>query len=185
MPEAAAIRPLVKADLRMLLEWRNHPSIREVMLTSQEIGKAEHSAWFDRVSHDSSRRLLVVETGAGPFGFVQFSHVAPGGVSDWGFYTRPDAPKGSGQLLGLTALDHAFFELQLHKVCGQVIARNDASNRFHRRVGFRKEGYLRDQHRSDGHYESLVCFGLLETEWPQARADIVSSLTWSNQGDQP
>jgi UDP-4-amino-4,6-dideoxy-N-acetyl-beta-L-altrosamine N-acetyltransferase len=184
MPETATIRPLIAQDLPQVLGWRNDPAIRNVMFTSREIGFDEHQAWFERVYQDPTRRLLIVETQDGPLGFVQFSAVEDEGVSDWGFYARPDAPKGSGRLLGLTSLDHAFFSLHLHKVCGQAIARNQASIGLHKRLGFHEEGLLREQHRINGAFESVFCFGLLRSEWSETRLELLSRMKSHNQGAQ-
>lgn len=149
----------------MVLVWRNHPDVRRFMFTQHEIGLEEHRNWFAKASMDTSRRLLIVEEAKQPIGYVQFSKVADGGIADWGFYVRPDAPKGTGRILGTMALNHAFGPLKLHKVCGQAIACNQASIAFHQRLGFVLEGVLRDQQRISGSYYNLHCFGLLGNEW--------------------
>lgn len=159
------VRAVREEDLPALLAWRNHPQVRAFMFSRHEIGLDEHRAWFAGASQDDTRRLLIVEDDGGPLGFVQFADVVPGGISDWGFYARPDAPKGTGRKMGAAALGHAFSALQLHKVCGQAIAGNTASIALHRALGFAQEGVLRDQHQIEGAYHSLICFGLLEQEW--------------------
>jgi RimJ/RimL family protein N-acetyltransferase len=102
---------------------------------------------------------------ADPLGFVQFNSVCQGGIADWGFYARPDAPRGSGTKLGHTALAHAFKNLGLHKVCGQAFESNVASIAFHQKLGFREEGRLLEQQRIANQYHTLFCFGLLAREW--------------------
>jgi RimJ/RimL family protein N-acetyltransferase len=135
------------------------------MFTQHEISLEEHRNWFAKISLDTSRCLLVVEEERQAIGYVQFSQVSDGGIADWGFYLRPNAPKGTGRKLGTLALNHAFGPLKLHKVCGQAIAINQASIVFHQRLGFVQEGVLRDQQRIEGAYHSLHCFGLLSIEW--------------------
>lgn len=149
----------------MLLTWRNHPDVRRYMFTRHEIGLVEHHKWFAKASKDASRRLLIVEESKQAIGYVQFSRVVDGGISDWGFYVRPNAPKGTGLKLGVVSLNYAFEQLKLYKVCGQVIAPNNVSINFHLRLGFFQEGVLRDQQQVDGSYHSLHCFGLLANEW--------------------
>lgn len=165
MSESFSIRELAFEDLPMILSWRNHESIRRFMLTQHEIDLEEHRNWFSAAKMDATRRLLIVEDGAIPLGFVQLSHVTASGVADWGFYVRPDAPRGSGLKLGKAALNYAFCELMLHKICGSVIQSNKASISFHQRLGFAKEGVLRDQQNIAGVYHSLVCFGMIAHEW--------------------
>jgi len=173
MPDICRVRRLDVQDLPVVLSWRNHPSVRSFMFSQHEITLEEHRAWFERASADPARRLLIVEDETGPLGFVQFSDVAENGIADWGFYACPGAPKGTGRRLGTAALDYAFAELGLHKVCGQAITTNEASIRMHRGLGFVEEGILRDQKYVNGVYYSLVCFGLLKHEWlgmPQNRS---------------
>ena len=165
MTEAGSVRLLTYEDLPTLLAWRNHLDVRRFMLTQHEITLEEHQRWFSAASQDSTRRLLIVEDAHGAIGFVQFSSVGPGSVAEWGFYARPDAAKGSGRKIGFAALDYAFQGLRLHKVCGQAIERNVTSIAFHKRLGFQQEGVLREQVRIEGTYHTLLCFGMLATEW--------------------
>jgi UDP-4-amino-4,6-dideoxy-N-acetyl-beta-L-altrosamine N-acetyltransferase len=169
IPEACRLRPMAEDDLARVLPWRNHPDVRRYMLSSHEIGIDEHRRWFERASSDSQRQLLIAEESGQPFGFVQFSGAAPGGVAEWGFYVAPGSPKGAGTRLCRGALRVAFEELLVHKVCGQVLASNAASVRFHTALGFQQEGILREQHCADGQYHDLICFGLLRPEWLQSR----------------
>lgn len=165
MFERCHIRAVTQDDLPMLLTWRNHPSVRRFMFTQHEISPEEHLNWYAKASQDKSRRLLIVEEANCPIGYVQFDHVTPGGISHWGFYKCPDAPRGSGSKLGHVALTHAFSTLQLHKVCGQAIEGNAASKAFHQSLGFIQEGVLRDQYCHNFIYHSVICFGLLQAEW--------------------
>lgn len=163
--ERCNIRTMAAADIPAVLAWRNHPDIRRYMMTQHEITLDEHQAWFEGASQDATRRLLIVEERQVALGFVHFSDVSEGGVCNWGFYVAPGAPRGSGTKLGATALDFAFGQLALHKVCGQALDYNDASIRMHGKLGFRKEGNLREHHRIGAAYHALICFGLLRREW--------------------
>ena len=159
------IRPMVHADLELVLTWRNHPDIRRYMYTQHEITLAEHQRWFERTLPDPKKHLLVFETNHQPLGFVNFNETGVGGIADWGFYAAPDAPKGSGRQLGRAALNHAFTQLKLHKICGQALAYNERSIQFHQTLGFQQEGILRDQHFDGERHHHVICFGLLGHEW--------------------
>lgn len=159
------IRPMVCADLELVLTWRNHPDIRRYMYTQHEITLAEHQRWFERTLPDPKKHLLVFETNHQPLGFVNFNETGIGGIADWGFYAAPDAPKGSGRQLGRAALNHAFTQLKLHKICGQALAYNERSIQFHQTLGFQQEGILRDQHFDGERHHHVICFGLLGHEW--------------------
>ncbi len=165
------IRELNWSDLDLILAWRNHPNVRQFMFTQHEISLDEHRHWFLKVSQDASHRQCIVEVEEQPIGYVQFSHVAEGGVADWGFYAAPEALKGTGKIIGTAALDYAFSELKLHKVCGQAIQTNKVSIEFHLKLGFIQEGILREHQQIEGIYHNLFCFGLLASEWHQKNID--------------
>ena len=163
----------------MVLSWRNHPAVQRYMLTKHEINLQEHLNWFARVKEDKKRQQLIVLDGSGPLGFVQFNPVCQGGIVDWGFYARPDAPKGSGRKLGHVTLSYAFKALGLHKVCGQVIESNLASIALHQKLGFTEEGRLREQQRIANQYHTVFFFGLLARDW-QKRQETQDKTNASN-----
>lgn len=162
---ASRVRPMTQEDLERVLRWRNHPEVRRYMYTQHEIGPDEHRRWFEQAAQDPARHLLVFEWDDEPLGLVNFHQIAAGCIADWGFYAAPEAPKGTGRRLGQAALQYAFAEADLHKVCGRSLAYNERSIRFHRSLGFVQEGILRQQHFDGEHYHDVVCFGLLASEW--------------------
>ncbi len=165
MPNNCSIRPLVQGDLIDLLQWRNHPKVRSYMLNQHQIDINEHNDWFHRASMDETRKLFIVEENQIPIGFVQFSGVCSRGMADWGFYTKPNSPKGSGLKLGYTALEHAFKVLELQKVCGRCIENNLPSISFHKKLGFQIENALPNQQMYERERHKLICFYLLSNEW--------------------
>lgn len=175
MFDRCVARPLVQDDLALILFWRNHPQIRRHMLTRHEISPDEHAQWFERASGDPRKKLLIIEEAGVALGFVNFSGVEPNGVADWGFYAAPGAAKGSGKKICATALNTAFDDFMLHKVCGQALESNAASAGLHLALGFSQEGRLREHSWMDQGYQDLLCFGLLRREWmaaPTAPSDL-------------
>ena len=166
---AARLQDLTEKDLEQVLQMRNHPEIRRYMLTNSEITTQEHQLWFERASKDPSIKLLTFYLGDICSGFVQLKKTASPKIANWGFYVNPNAPKGAGTVLGISALTHAFEILNLHKLCGQALAPNDASKRLHTKLGFRQEGIAREQHFDGQTFQDLICFGILKDEWTVAK----------------
>lgn len=160
-----ALRPMLHTDLPMVRAWRNHPNVRQYMYNAHEITENEHAQWFEKSVTNKDRHLLIFMLQGIALGFVNITQTAPGGIADWGFYLAPDAPKGSGQILGRAALAHAFTTLHFHKVCGQVLSANTKSVLFHQRLGFQQEGLLHEQHYDGIHYHDVIHFGLLHHLW--------------------
>ena len=160
---SGSVRRMVAADLDAVLRWRNHADVRRHMYTQHEITPAEHRAWFERASADPRRHLLIFEAAGVPAGFVSFALGDEAGVADWGFYLAPEAARGQGQALGAAALEFAFKELKLGKVCGEALEDNERSIKFHERLGFAREGVLRRA--AAGQTVGIVRFGLAASAW--------------------
>lgn len=161
------VRKMTESDLKQVLAWRNHLEIRRFMYTQHEISLEEHTRWFTQASQNPEKHLLIFEIDENPCGFINIHQIAGGGIADWGFYTAPDAPKGTGKALGQAALKFAFSVIRVHKLCGQALAFNERSARFHLSLGFHREGLLRQHHFDGQNYHDVVCFGLLANEWHQ------------------
>lgn len=164
MPEQQ-LRAMTETDLELVLQWRNHSSVRRYMYTTHEISMDEHRNWFAGACVDPNIDLFIYEDDAQALGFVNITRTRCREVADWGFYLAPSAPKGSGRALGNQALTYAFANLNLHKVCGQALGFNERSIAFHKALGFTEEGRLREQHCDDREFHDVVCFGLINSEW--------------------
>lgn len=159
------IRHMHEDDLAMILKWRNHSEVRRYMYTQHEITENEHATWFASASRNIHKHLLIFEMDAVPTGSVTLNCQDNNKIADWGFYLAPNAERGSGTALGCAALDYAFDQLGIHKICGQAIDFNERSIRFHQRMGFSIEGTLRDQFFDGQDYHAVLCYGLLRSEW--------------------
>ncbi|SDH58756.1 UDP-4-amino-4,6-dideoxy-N-acetyl-beta-L-altrosamine N-acetyltransferase [Pseudomonas panipatensis] len=160
-----SLRPLERADLPLVLSWRNHPAISRYMCNQHHIELEEHLRWFERVSQDPRQELLIYEVGDRPWGYLNFTHKAQGEIAEWGFYVAPDAQRGTGTCMTSSALRFAFANRGLHKLSAQVLAYNERSIHLHRKLGFQQEGLLRAQHFCGEKYHDIYCFGLLASEW--------------------
>lgn len=165
------LRPLDKTDLTQVLEWRNSPEVRAFMYTSREISRDEHASWFELLQRDRSRHTWIFEAAGVPTGVVNLTRIDEAvREAHWGFYVRPGAPKGSGTRLGQLALAEAFGPLSLNRVIGEVLASNDASLRFHRKLGFEHQRILHAHHTDGETAHDVHVFSLRREVWLRGRA---------------
>ncbi|WP_173776327.1 GNAT family N-acetyltransferase [Candidatus Promineifilum breve] len=73
--------------------------------------------------------------------------------------------RGAGGQIMRAALRIAFEEMGMHRVDLGVFDFNAPAIACYERVGFRREGLLRDSRRSGDHYWSLILMSILEDEW--------------------
>ena len=159
------LRKMTLTDLEQVLAWRNHDSIRLMMFSTNLISLEVHKSWYEKASVDPNRHLLIYEVEGKAAGFVQLTCIGASGISEWGFYTDPAAPKGTGKNMAKLVMPYVFQQLNLHKICGQVLSFNQRSVRYHEQLGFKLEGRLREQHYDGKAYHDVLCFGLLRTDW--------------------
>ncbi|WP_425045265.1 UDP-4-amino-4,6-dideoxy-N-acetyl-beta-L-altrosamine N-acetyltransferase [Primorskyibacter sp. S87] len=172
------LRPMREPDLARVLDWRNHPSIRGNMYTQHEITMDEHRAWWSRVKDSPKACFYIYEWQSQPLGYVAFSEIAPAtGTATWGFYTAPDAPKGTGSLLSLAAMDEAFGPLGLRKLSGEAIGRNAASIGLHESFGFQREGLFRAHVLIGGTFDDVIRLALFSDDWAALRPAKLRTLT--------
>ena len=165
--EECRLRPIEWDDLEKILKWRNSERIRANMYTDHIISLEEHRAWFERSKLQTTSVYLVFDVQDQPAGLVYFTDIDKNNSkSHWGFYLgEENIPRGSGTVMGVLGLDYAFTQLKIRKLCGEAFAFNDASIRFHKRLGFSEEGRFIKHVLRRGVYEDVVSFALFREDW--------------------
>ena len=67
-------------------------------------------------------------------------------------------------------IDFAFRKMQLHRLEADIDPRNVASAKILERLGFQKEGLLRERWIVDGEVSNSALYGLLAAEWKHAQS---------------
>mgnify|MGYP000639041833 CR=1 FL=1 len=181
MPDSKHIRPseldfgnlrvMAERDLEQVLAWRNHASIRLHMYTQHEITFDEHLSWWNRVSESPNYALFIFERMQRPMGYVAFSEITQKNTTaTWGFYTAPDAPKGTGSLMTFAAMEMAFGPLRLPKLDAEILDENTASLQLHKSFGFLSQGLIRNSRLVGDELVSVHRFTLDSDRWKQLRS---------------
>ena len=165
--------PLRSDDLATLHAWQNDPEVRDpIMGFRGPLQRETASAWIEQLRADNLRTRVV-------FG-IYYSDVLKGVAQlhgiDWvhrtaafGIYigARSDRGAGLGFVASSLLLDYAFAALDLARVSLTVLAGN-AATRLYERLGFVREGLLRQAFFLDGQREDVACYAMLRREWPGA-----------------
>jgi RimJ/RimL family protein N-acetyltransferase len=65
-----------------------------------------------------------------------------------------------------------FDELQLQKLCGEVLAFNLPVLNMHKKFGFVQEGVFRKHVLKGDDFEDVVCISILREEWEATKAEL-------------
>ena len=152
-------------EARMVLRWRNSPQIRKWMYDSHKISWDEHSKFIESLKHQNQKFYYLVKRKNEYLGVINLVKV------DWknknaylGIYVAPEKI-GMGRRLGRVLLKLAFEFFHLHTLKLEVIKDNFRAITFYKKLGFKKEGELKEFVIRNGRWKNVIVMGMTENEY--------------------
>ncbi|HWH82013.1 MAG TPA: GNAT family N-acetyltransferase [Burkholderiaceae bacterium] len=179
--ERLRVRLVEEADLPGLFAVNGDPEVTQYLPYETWRSPADGQAWFERMAGiqvtGNAHQFVVVRKDSGEvigscllFRFDQRSARAELGYvlgrAHWGHGLMREA------LVAL--LGCAFGALALRRIEAEIDPRNAASLRLIERLGFAREGLLRQRWVAKGEARDVVIHGLLADEWRSRRAAAAS-----------
>jgi RimJ/RimL family protein N-acetyltransferase len=164
------LRPLEREDALTIQPWFNDPEISQFLLRRRPMTLRDEEQFLERIAHsDSDIALGIVRRDVdqliGCMGLHNFNHrnrnatfgISIGDKSAWGC--------GFGTEATALLMEYAFAALNLHRVTLQVFEYNERAIRTYEKLGFRKEGVMREENYCNGRYWDTIVMGLLRQDW--------------------
>lgn len=164
-----ALVPVERDDLPLLFNWINDRDLVVLSAPFRPIDGPRHESWFESMLKRDDVHLFGirhVESGR-LIGSCQLLGVHP--IHRHAeLQVRIGEADARGRGYGTQALEllvrFGFVDLHLHRISLHVFADNAVAIRTYEKVGFRREGVLRDAAYVDGRYVDVVIMGILKTE---------------------
>jgi [ribosomal protein S5]-alanine N-acetyltransferase len=166
------LRPLTDADVPELFRIFSNQEVTRYW-GSPSLKSVDEAAGLLQTIHEGLRTRRLFQWGIGPtsgdelWGTCTLLHMD--GVnrrSELGFALgREHWGRGTALEAVAAIIDWSFRTLGLHRLEADVDPRNERSLRLLERLGFRREGYLRERYHQDGETQDTVFLGLLAHEW--------------------
>lgn len=171
---AVDLRALEREDAPQLQRWINDAEVnrtlqihRPMSLAAEEgfierSGNSEHDVVFGIVERATSR--LIGTTGLHRIDFKNRHGgfgIAIGDKQTWG--------KGYGTEATFLVTRYGFETLNLNRIWLHVYDFNPAGMRCYEKVGYAREGVLRQDHFSEGRYADTIVMAILRREWDGLR----------------
>lgn len=173
MNQLGILRNIADEELELMRAWRNEPSVRANMYTQHEIEFKEHLKWWGKTKARTDQKYFMYEFEGAPVGISAFTRIdTKNRNSSWSFYASPSAPKGTGSKMEFLMIEHAFKELQLHKLYCEVLAFNTPVIKLHQKFGFKIEGVFKEQYKVNYDFVDTYRLGILATEWQKLRKTL-------------
>ncbi|HKP37798.1 MAG TPA: GNAT family protein [Pyrinomonadaceae bacterium] len=168
--ERLALTQVTQADLPVLLEWINNRELVSFNAPYKPVSEREHHEWFQSIQQRSDTRLFAIRRlgDAKLIGSCQLHTINPvSGSAE--LQIRLGDPAEFGQGYGTEAvrllLKFGFNDLKLRRIYLQVFATNLRAIRVYEKVGFVREGVLRQAAYINGEYLDVVMMGILFDEY--------------------
>ncbi len=169
------LRPLEHADVPQVTQWINDPEITRTLLMYRPMSSHDEEAWIASLGSSTDDIVLGValqdgDTLIGTVGLHRIDWknrhasfgILIGEKSEWG--------KGYGtEATGLMTA-YAFDTLNLNRVWLHVYEHNDRGRRAYEKVGFQREGVLRQETYRQGRYYDAFIMAILRQDWEQRQA---------------
>jgi diamine N-acetyltransferase len=168
------LRPIERDDASLITPWINDPEVRPFIRRNRPLNLAGEVEFIDHINRDESTLglVIVVKEGDRPIGVTGLHGIDPINRSaEFGITIGDKASwsKGLGAEVTRAIVDHAFGALNLNRVALFVYEYNARGIRCYEKVGFRKEGVLRQEHFHDGRYWDTIVMSMLRSEWDALR----------------
>ena len=169
LPEVKiTIRKFERSDIPKKVEWINNPANNQFLHYDIPICVEKTEKWFDSHVCDNTRFDAVIEVDGVPVGTIGLLcidrknskaeyYIAMGEIN----YKGKGVAKEASKLI----LNYGFENLGLNRIYLFTEAENVSAQKLFERVGFLREGIIRQDIVSHGKYIDRVVYGFLREEW--------------------
>jgi UDP-4-amino-4,6-dideoxy-N-acetyl-beta-L-altrosamine N-acetyltransferase len=153
-------------DSETLFRWINDPEVVRFNAAYRPVHWANHEDWVRSLGKTATRVVFAIRVAEKLTGVVQLIDIDP--IHRSAELTirighETDRGKGYGTEALKLAVDHAWRDLNLHRVWLRVFEDNARAMEAYRKAGFEREGLMREAAHIDGRYVGLVIMAILRT----------------------
>ena len=156
----------------LVCKWMNDPKVRHYSRNMWPITLEQVKKWFEPAPDRQMREFIVFTVyhkhAKRPIGSIGFNHINWVSRNANIFLTIGESEfwgKGIAGEASKLLINYGFTELNLHKIYSGVFTPNKRSLRAAEKLGFEKEGVLKEEMYVDGQYHDIHKFALFKRDW--------------------
>ncbi len=157
-------------DIEWMRDNINDPEVRKTITARYPTNTKQEKEFFEDVASKREEGVhLIIAREKKRIGMISLFDInRDEGRAEIGIWVTPSKQaRGHGTKACELITDYGFRELRLHRIYARVLENNPASLKMFEKLGFEKEGALRDHGFIDGDYRNMHVFGILRGEWKQ------------------
>ncbi len=162
------VRKFERTDIPKKVVWINNPENNQFLHYDIPISVAGTEKWFESHVNDTNRYDAVMEADGVPVGTIGLLNVdRKNSKAEFYIALGEITYKGKGvaQEASRLILSYGFEKLGLNRIYLYTEIDNIAAQKLFEKIGFIKEGIIRQDIVSHGKYVDRVAYGYLKEEW--------------------
>lgn len=163
-----SIRKFEKRDISDKIRWINDPRNHTYLHYDLPLEYEKTAAWFEKNKDRTDRYDAVIEADGKPVGVIGLLGIDLKNNKAEYYITLGEADyqgKGIAKQASLLLLKYAFEERGLNRVYLYTETENLSGQRLFERVGFVREGVLKDDLMRDGGYVDRYVYAICKNDW--------------------
>lgn len=162
------IRKFERSDIKKKVEWINNSENNQFLHYDIPLSVEKTERWFDSHIGDDTRYDAVIEADGVPVGTIGLLSIdRKNSKAEYYIAMGEAAYKGKGVAKDASRLilSFGFEELGLNRIYLFTEAGNTSAQKLFERLGFVREGVIRQDIRSHGRYVDRIAYGFLREDW--------------------
>jgi RimJ/RimL family protein N-acetyltransferase len=164
------IRILEESDISTTVKWMNDIEISNIMGYLPVFSLHSQLEWFRQVESDKTRYIFAICNNTtsehiGNVGLGNIDYINRHCMFNIFIYDHRNRCRGIGIEAAELALEFAFNKLNMNKVFLQTSEKFAEAIRLYQKLGFVREGIMRQHYYSNGKYEDKIMYSLLRSEF--------------------
>ncbi|OHD98040.1 MAG: UDP-4-amino-4,6-dideoxy-N-acetyl-beta-L-altrosamine N-acetyltransferase [Sulfurimonas sp. RIFCSPHIGHO2_12_FULL_36_9] len=128
---------LTLEEKKMILSWRNHPSIKQWMYNSDDILLENHLNFIETLKSCADKLYFLVKLDDDYIGVIDFTNIdKESKSSEFGLYANIEL-KGMGKVLLNSICEYGFHALNINKLIAEVFAKNEKAINLYKKFNFK------------------------------------------------
>lgn len=172
--ERIRLRAIERDDIPRFVDWLNDPEVTAGLYVHLPMSSMEETRWFENLSNlPAEERALAIEVRLPDGGWL---HIGNAGLhqiertnrtAEFGIFigNKQYWNNGYGSEVTQLMLRHGFDTLNLNRIYLYVYETNPRAIHVYEKIGFVREGVLRQSTYRNGRYLDSFLMSMLKSEW--------------------
>lgn len=161
------LRTIEEKDIEFLRENINRKEVRTHLTARKPVNLKQEKEFFEEVISSDDNVHLAICRDDEMIGIISLEDNGRDiRVAEIGIWIDPEYHgNGYGTEAAELITDYGFDELNYHRIMARAHGENEGSQRIWEKLGFTKEGELREHVYREGEFTEAYLYGILEHEW--------------------